>query len=595
MAREAPTYQRLGLMTRSMSRPTDFAARESLALQKNILTAIDNMYAKVSKSAAIEAEYKGIEYGAENPITLEQIEESALRGQDVTQKFDTSTIFGRAARESALGVLDNELTYEGRTRFAQLDAELRAGRVDLTEYAEQMNAVTAGLSGAAQEASPALAAKIRAELGVTAASYFQSYGAEVQKKRDVQFEASYAVSINGARQAIPRELEGVLNTPLLAQADAETISTYINQFKKKTYTSILTKAYEGQYSATKITTLQDNINQDIETALSSFVLNKAQFQDDAGEFASMVSANKPTGNPVVDNIVGSMTNAQRLATASQIQEIERSRLGDIDAADARADEINTERANQIKGNLLIALKEHNPTEGPIRDIPAFSELLEELRLIDPNSAFDIIDAGYATNFGQNRTDDGVKQALQIAYARNELSIDDVIANIDNLNGEDLVDFTNKAQSLQNKENQIALSFVAGEIDFNEDVQNLSEDDPNYKLSQLYAQIKGNLHKASLEAANEGADFDAMVFAQSELDLLGEEIKTVIKEKAVKAGTLALKNINSILKQNNTQTFGTMEEALDYLDGLASGKDFFGIPFTTVSNYKNKIEKALEVQ
>ena len=590
---EAPSYQRLGLMTRSMSRPTDYAARESIATTNNLINVIDNMYAKVSRQAAVEAEYAGIEYGAENPITLQQLKDSALRGEDPTDRFDTSTIFGRAAKASALEVLDNELTYEGRTRFATLDAELKAGKVDLTEYAERMNAVTAGLSGAAQEASPALAAKIRAELGVTAASYFQQYGAEVQKRRDAQLEASYAVSINAKIDSLPLDLEGVLNNPALKLADAKVINEFIEQHKNSSYNTILTKAAEAQYTETKITSVQNNIGESLDKGYQSFIVNKAQFLEDAGEYARLVSRNEKTNNPVVDVLIGRMTNEQRMATAKQILDIERTRLNDIDAANARQDKINSDRADQIKGDLLIALQQRDPTQGSILDDSEFAASLTELRLLDSGAAFDILDAGNKIDYGTNVTVPSTKRKLQQLYARNDLSIDDVIANMTELNGDDITDFTQKAKALQDEENRIALSYVAGQIDYDEDAVNLGENDPNYKLSKLYAKIKGNLHEASLEAKNAGEDFDAMVFAKSEVELLDQEITKVIKEKIQKAGASALASINSVLKKNRVQPYATMQEALDALEDLPSGQEFYGLPNTTTSNYMNKLRKALE--
>jgi len=599
MARpEAPTYQRMGLMTRSLRPATDYAARESIALQQNIITQIDSMYANTVKQAAVEAEYKGTEYGAANPVTLQQIIDSNETGEDPLAKFDTDTIFGRAARASALGVFENELTYEGRTTFAALDQELRAGKVDISEYARRMDAVTAGLSGAAQEASPALAAKIRAELGVTAASYFTSYGAEVQKKQDKQLSASYTIGIASDLNELPNQLQAILNNPALQQDNVtnENIMQLIQTLGVEKSRSITNKALSAEYSSAAMKTLGNEIEAAFTSSLQEFVINKAVFEEDAGEFAYQILKKQPTGNRVVDAIVAQSSDGERRAIFTEIQTLERQRLSDIDAADARLDEQNTERSNQIKGELIISLQAHDPTQGPISEEANFKNMWQELRQIDPGAAADILDKGIKTNFGTNVTDENAKRSLQVAYAQNRLSFDDILDNIDLLSGDDLIDFTDKAQALQSKENQVALSYVAGQIDYDEDAQNVSESDPNYKMSKLYARIKGNIHEASLAAANAGEDFDAMSFAKSELELLDTEISDAIREKTLKAGSNALKSINNQLKNLNMPALSDMQQALDYLEGLSRNDDFFQkVPQPAVSNYMDKLRKALEVE
>lgn len=599
MARpEAPTYQRMGLMTRSLRPATDYAARESIALQQTIINQIDSMYANTVKQAAVEAEYKGTEYGAANPVTLQQIIDSNETGEDPLAKFDTDTIFGRAARASALEVFENELTYEGRTSFAILDQELRAGKVDISEYARRMDAVTAGLSGAAQEASPALAAKIRAELGVTAASYFTSYGAEVQKKQDKQLSASYTIGIASDINELPNQMQALLNNPALQQEDVtyENIMEFIQTYGVEKSRSITNKALSAEYSSAAMKTLGNEIETAFTASLQEFVINKSVFEEDAGEFAYQILKKQPTGNRVVDAIIAQSSDGERRAIFTEIQTMERQRLSDIDAADARLDEQNTERSNNLKGELLIALQAHDPAQGPIANDNDFKKMWQELKQIDPEAAADVAEKGISTNFGTNVTVERVKRELQLKYAQNDLSFDDILASADLLNGDDLVEFTNKARALQNNENRIALSYVAGQIDYDEDAQNVAESDPNYKLSKLYSRIKGNLHEASLEAENASQDFDAMAFAKSELELLDTEISKTIREKTLKAGNNALININNQLKNLNLPEMNDMQEALDYLQGLGKNDPFFQkIPKPAVSNYMDKLSKALEVE
>ena len=592
MARHsAPTYQRMGNMTAGFGRLTNAAGQERDRLASVLTSTIDDLYARTFRQASIDAEIKGAEYGAENPVTLKQIEDATKSGVDPMERFDTSTIFGRAAKETALTVFNNELTYQGRTTFALLDNDLRSQKADLREYFTQMNAVTAGLASAAEEASPQLGAKIRAELGVTAASYFQSYATEVRDKNEKQFKASSTISIADDMNHLTRDLTGFLKSLEGLDTDGSMVIQQITEFAKNKNESILAKAYAAEYTSSEINQLSKTLQQEMQTSLQEFIINQAQFTNDPGAFADAISKNEDTGNAVINGINNKLQLDQRRKVVAEIRQIERQLLQDEDAKQNRIDKQNEKDAKKLKGTILFKLS--GAVSG--NEVPEISEDIQRLLTLDPEKAADVMKVARESNFGRDISDPNRVSYLATEYAKGRLSYDDVLEAIPYLSPADTIDFTNKADALENDELKAAMRLVAGTMEYSPDALFLVEEgDPNFKKRAMYEKILGLATDALYQSKLDGTDFNAKDFVIAEMDKMPDEIEDAKNQLIINAGNSSLNVINTYQRNNNLPIL-TFDQAIEEIRKQQNNKKIFGKAADVMTgSYLPKLQRAKEL-
>jgi hypothetical protein len=146
---ELPRYQPTGYLPADVPR-LDFAnLKESVAMTQGINSALDRLAGFAFKEAAEKAQREGLQYGAENMPSVEQVMTAMKEGKSPSELFaQPGTVFGDAARKVQAGQLRNELEVIGRQELSRLSASLDTGALGLNEVQTTIKSLTSGYARA---------------------------------------------------------------------------------------------------------------------------------------------------------------------------------------------------------------------------------------------------------------------------------------------------------------------------------------------------------------------------------------------------------------------------------------------------------------
>lgn len=203
MTQPLPRYEPLGIRIGQVQ-PISTAAQEQeartyMALADN-LTRMSNF---AFEQAAAQARVEGAEYGAANVPTLEQVKRGQEIGQDV-MPGNTSTVFGRAARASALEQMKQNIEIEARNKLAEFDATARRSDMPLEEYRKQMDEIVVGYSSAMSQVSPATAGSVRAALTVLTSSSYSAHAKHLYDKAQARDKIMVGQGIDNIIQGVDK-------------------------------------------------------------------------------------------------------------------------------------------------------------------------------------------------------------------------------------------------------------------------------------------------------------------------------------------------------------------------------------------------------
>ncbi len=168
-----PLYQPTGYIPADIPR-LDYA---NLKEQANQLTTITSALDRVSnfafKRAAEQAEREGLQYGAENQPSAQQVMAALERGESPQELFaKPGTVFGDAARKVQAGQLRSELEVLGRKKLADLSAMVDAGSFNLKDVQQEITSQISGYARAISSISPEEGLKFRASMGTAGAGVY---------------------------------------------------------------------------------------------------------------------------------------------------------------------------------------------------------------------------------------------------------------------------------------------------------------------------------------------------------------------------------------------------------------------------------------
>jgi len=168
-----PLYQQTGYLPADVPR-LDLANLKEQANQLNTITsALDRVSNFAFKKAAEQAEREGLQYGAENQPSLDQVMAAMQRGESPQELFaKPGTVFGDAARKVQAAQLRNELEVLGRKKFADLSAAVDNTSFNLQEVQQEIASITNGYARAVSSVSPEEGLKFRASMATAGNSVY---------------------------------------------------------------------------------------------------------------------------------------------------------------------------------------------------------------------------------------------------------------------------------------------------------------------------------------------------------------------------------------------------------------------------------------
>ena len=284
MAERLPKYRPLGVSIPSL--PTvDYT--QTGAAQARVYDAIANSLDKVSQFAFKQMEetalIEGAQYGVENAPTKQQLEDADGNIEDIVPG-DQSTVFGKAAREAALGSITTNFDISARQEIMRLRLDAQATDKPVSSLVDSMTAVIDGYTSTIQDVSPSAALKFRSSLSTHGNSVVLAYSQKLLDKQEAQ-QQLFATSqmdaiVNGLTDAdgdklVDSNIEDVFETG--SQAMIEGAQDYIGIADKLTHirthlqsigASVADKAAVQKY----LKQFDDKVNVMFDTEVSQWVM-----------------------------------------------------------------------------------------------------------------------------------------------------------------------------------------------------------------------------------------------------------------------------------------------------------------------------------
>ena len=168
-----PLYQPTGYLPADIPRLDRADVKESQAQLTTITSSLDRMSQFAFKKAEEQAEREGLQYGAENQPSADQVMAAMEGGKSPQELFaQPGTTFGNAARKVQAGQLRNELEVKARNEFSRLSGMIEAGSFNLKDVQTQIKAITDGYGRAISSISPEEGLRFRASAGSAGAPVY---------------------------------------------------------------------------------------------------------------------------------------------------------------------------------------------------------------------------------------------------------------------------------------------------------------------------------------------------------------------------------------------------------------------------------------
>jgi hypothetical protein len=168
-----PLYQPTGFLPADIPRLDRADVKESAAQLTTITSALDRVSQFAFKKAEEQAEREGLQYGAENQPSAEQVMAAMEGGKSPQELFaQPGTTFGNAARKVQAAQLRNELEVKVRNEFSRLSGMVDSGSFNLKDVQTQIKAITDGYGRAISSISPEEGLRFRASAGSAGAPVY---------------------------------------------------------------------------------------------------------------------------------------------------------------------------------------------------------------------------------------------------------------------------------------------------------------------------------------------------------------------------------------------------------------------------------------
>lgn len=215
-----PRYQRAGVRISGMPEVTTIGLQESARTSQTLAQSMDRLANFAFRQAEVEAKVRGEEYGALNAPSQKQLQDAIAAGEDVSEIIpgDTSTVFGRAARGTALEAVTSQFEIEARKQIVALQTAFENEEISLDDLGASMQDLVATQTDVVRRISPQAATKFSASVGlVTNSAYLAA--AKQQANRD---RADYEIQLRSDIDTIMLNAETVVKGGATVEDSGET-------------------------------------------------------------------------------------------------------------------------------------------------------------------------------------------------------------------------------------------------------------------------------------------------------------------------------------------------------------------------------------
>ena len=364
---ELPRYRRDGLLSAVSPGFEGVGLREAARASETLTRAMDRVSQMAFQVAGEQAKIEGIEYGAANAPTAQQLATAKASGKDLEDLLpgDTFSIFGSAARSTALEIIGVNIEKEARESISALQVGYEAGTVSLPALQEGLATIEDSYSAVLQDISPAAAAKFRASISLAGNSAFLAAAKAEAAKMKADNETTFIAYID---QKIS-DVDNVVSVGGTMSPDGEFTSAdeHISVLREQ-ITNAGLMLDDPTLTQTKLTALDKAVS----AAKVNTVVSSVRFEPSKGLLALQGKATLPDAEAQV--ILNSMDESLKQQVFEQLQSAQSAKLS-LEAQENTADE---RRMGEKAKDSIIRLVEARRRG----DIVAIDDAMEELQIYD---------------------------------------------------------------------------------------------------------------------------------------------------------------------------------------------------------------------
>ena len=520
---------------------------------------LDNMssffFDQMQEKVVEEAE----QYGAANPITLEQLSNAQQSGEDVLKKYGYGTR-GKVARSKALEGLILDVESEAARTFTALEINAKSTKIDPGEYAEQLDATILGFTNVTKD-FPEISNKIKSTLSVSASGYLKEYYKDIAKLEVENKKRKYTAAFTTSLESLPQEIDSYID-------NGGTIQDLFIK-KKKTLSDA---AFVSDISSPVFKKDLEVYRKDFVKTLFRAGGEEALRDEKASNDAIELLSRQKTNNNKINNIYNFLKpDEQQDFIKYLIKQDELQNKAVKDMADQKE---NENKLNEDIFTQAIANEEYSKAEEALSKLPLTkqNQLKSVLQKIGPEphpSFLTMEQREIQSNLitkGENGSltmEELVNNRENILYETFQSLVKQVNANID-------TEFTKRSQ------------LFVGKYKLDADLRDLS--DQERKDRQIALEIKADVFEKYIEAKAKNKTFDIKAEFETQEQNLIVKINKEVDNKL-------LKNKDKKINDASYMRFGgedlqakqllTLEQAIQFLTYLSENREEAGKKYKKV--------------
>ena len=464
----------------------------------------------------VRAVEEGEIYGAANPITIDELEQAAKTGEDVTGRLGYG-LKGKAARSTAFASVISEIELEASRDYMAYIENAKLTQQDPQDVIDGLDSITIGYTSLLKKANPENYGIVKGALSKLSNGVLKGYINDIAAIAQQQIQSMAAVKIEGIKSNLGNYIESELDSN-------KTEQHMINDLTKlqsiQTTTALSIAINEGKYTGQQTSQLIKDVEKDIIEKKKGIAINQVLKTGTVSSITSQIVQGKKTNNPQINALIAGMTIEDKNDLVKKMYTARQDEISFEKAIDESDDENSKTKFAEANLAAFEALDKNDITE--------FNNQLNIMRAIDPDDSkiFDL--ERKRTELGGRRLTSNPDEftRLQELADRNILDFDELNSSRGNLNKEDYDSLFDEIETDKKFQISTALRKVEGLQTYNPEQLLLAET----KESKLYAKLRGGLKAAAAEAQNELKSFDVNKWLDDNLKEQEDEINKTISLK-----------------------------------------------------------------
>ena len=322
----------------------------------------------------VRAVEEGEIYGAANPITIDELEQAAKTGEDVTGRLGYG-LKGKAARSTAFASVTSEIELEASRDYMAYIENAKLTQQDPQDVIDGLDSITIGYTSLLKKANPENYGIVKGALSKLSNGVLKGYINDIAAIAQQQIQSMAAVKIEGIKSNLGNYIESELDSN-------KTEQHMINDLTKlqsiQTTTALSIAINEGKYTGQQTSQLIKDVEKDIIEKKKGIAINQVLKTGTVSSITSQIVQGKKTNNPQINALIAGMTIEDKNDLVKKMYTARQDEISFEKAIDESDDENSKTKFAEANLAAFEALDKNDITE--------FNNQLNIMRAIDPDDS-----------------------------------------------------------------------------------------------------------------------------------------------------------------------------------------------------------------